>query len=151
MVGIYAKDRTMELKYGDIVRMKMKTKDNKQGHQITTRQLEREITVNGEHYSYEHYRKILNNMPVVSSDLNEALCDYLGLDAAKMWSIAEKEKFQRKFDSAAIAYMPPANPFFKDIWPKLTNVDIEKLRKIADGMATANEAAGLVTARRKRA
>jgi plasmid maintenance system antidote protein VapI len=134
-----------EKKYGDIVREKMKTKDNAQGHPITIRMMERDLG-----FTYEHIRKVVKNQPVVSRELNDKLCIYLGLEANKMWSIMEREKTRRRFENAAVTFAVPPDPRFRDLWPKLTPHDLDRLLKIAEGMATANEETGLVTARRAR-
>lgn len=126
-------------RYGEIIREKMQSNDNKQGHPVTIRMLERSTQ-----YTYEHIRKVVKGMPVVSEELNQLLCDILGLDAQKMWSIAEKEKAKRKFASGPVAYIPPSDQRFRDIWPRLTQPDIERLFKIAEGMALMNESQGLV-------
>jgi hypothetical protein len=135
----------MDKRYGDIIRSKMKVKDNAQGVPVTIRMIERATQ-----YSYEHIRKVVKNMPVVSRDFNDALCAYLGLDSDKMWSIAEGEKFHRKFEHATVAYMPPADSFFKENWSKLTGSDIQRLRTIIEGMVAANESQGIVSQPAKR-
>ena len=130
--------------YGDIVREKMKSADNAQGHPVTIRMMERSLG-----YSYEHIRKVVKNEPVVSEDMNRSLCEYLGIDSARMWSIAEKEKQQRRIKRSKVLYMPPPDPYFKQAWSELTPADIDRLRVIVEGMAEANRSGGYLTGRRR--
>jgi hypothetical protein len=48
-------------------------------------------------YSYEHIRKTLRGVPVGSKAFNNALCKYFGLDAEKMWKLAQYEKAERRY------------------------------------------------------
>ncbi len=128
-------------RYGDIVREKM-LRGGRSGEPITIRMVEKATG-----YTYEHIRKVVKNLPVVSHELNEAICRYLDLDEEKMWGIAQSEKLERKAATLPSHYSPPLDPRLKALWPRLLPADVDKIRRIAERMADDNEAAGLVPRR----
>lgn len=84
-------------------------------------------------YSYEHVRKVVAGMPLMSEDFNDKLCEALGLDGKEMWRIAQVEKL-RKNGKLQIAMTMPSTEF-KGLWSDLQPDDQETLLSIAKGMA----------------
>jgi hypothetical protein len=71
--------------YAELLRRKMKGADNAQQHPVTTRMLGRAVGS-----TYEYLRDIVVGTAVPSKELNRAICDYLGLDEALMWRLAQQ-------------------------------------------------------------
>lgn len=121
-------------KYADVVRIAMKTTENATGEQLTLRDLSRRLN-----YSYEHLRKILKGEPVVSQEFNQQLCDLLGLDAPKMWSLMTREKVAKRFKGVPMPLRPPSDEFFAENWSRLTPENVETLRQMMEAMLVMNE------------
>lgn len=120
------------LTYAEIIRMKMKTGDNPTRKPISTRQLSEILGV-----TYEHVRQILLGKPAMSKDLNEKLCETVGVDADSMWHKLQTEKFQRKLGFRPGA--PEESGRLAELWPELTDANRAVLEAMAEAMAAANK------------
>jgi hypothetical protein len=120
--------------YSERVRMAMKTTANPTRHPITIKALAEAIG-----FSYENVRKVYKGEHDGSREFNEALCAALGLDEARMWDLAQQAKAQRRLGLAVLARLPKDIRLVQ-IWPRLTETDREKVIKIAEGFALAEEA-----------
>jgi hypothetical protein len=108
----------------------MKSGVNRLGRPITIKQVASALRV-----SYEHLRGLYHGTKTsISNDLNVALCEMLGLDPAKMWAIAEREKLKAKFPrGAALATIP--EPKFVRVWSELGDEDRRCVIRIAESLA----------------
>lgn len=121
-------------KYSERLRLAMKTRNNPTGHEVTIRNLEKLMG-----YSYEHIRKIVHGEPFASRDFNEAICKLLGLPEEEMWQLAQEEKLAKKYGTSMTIRLPH-DERLEELWPKLTETDHERVIRIMEGMAMANEA-----------
>jgi hypothetical protein len=126
----------MKKNYASLLRKAMRSKD------MTRRGLETALKANeknGSHaYSYEHIRKILAGLPLMSEKFNEDVCAILGLDAAEMWDIAQREKVKKY--GGVMATSMPTDQRLRTAWTAMTAADHERLIKIAEGMAAERTA-----------
>jgi transcriptional regulator with XRE-family HTH domain len=120
------------LTYAEVIRMKMKTGDNPTKKPITTRQLAEALGV-----TYEHVRQILLGRPAMSRDLNEKLCEYMGVDADAMWQKLQTEKFQKKLGFRPNA--PSEGGRLAELWPELTDANRAALEQMAEAMVATNK------------
>ena len=123
-------------KYAEVIRMSMKTKNNPTGHEVTIRQLGRETG-----YSYEHVRKITKGEPFASRELNDAICQFLGMDPEEMWKIAQNEKLEWKYGTGIVTALPN-NARLVSAWEHLNDNDRDRVIQVAEALAFANRTAG---------
>lgn len=119
------------LTYAEVVRLKMKTGDNPTRKPITTRQLSGLLNV-----TYEHIRQILLGKPAMSRELNNKLCEIMGVDADAMWAKLMTEKFHKKLGFRPNA--PSEGGRLAELWPELTDANRAVLEQMAEAMASAN-------------
>lgn len=119
------------LTYAEVIRLKMKTGDNPTRKPITTRQLSELLGV-----TYEHIRQILLGKPAMSRDLNDKLCDIMGVDAEAMWQKLQTEKFQKRLGFRPSA--PSEGGRLAELWPELTDANRAALEQMAESMAAIN-------------
>lgn len=115
-------------RYADIIKMRMKTRNNPTRRPITIRMAEQILE-----YSYEHIRKVVRGEPVASRDLNDKLCDMLGLEAEAMWQLAVNEKIARRYPSQAS--IPPADDRIKRLWPRLSPSDRQRVYDLIETLS----------------
>src|SRR5712691_8948775 len=114
-------------RYADIVRRRMNSADNPTRKPITIRQMSKMVSV-----SYEHIRKIVSGLNVVSVELNHRLCEALGLDAPEMWGLLEQEKLDRRHGVVAPNPMPSRDLLVLiEAWSHLSTEDKAVLLKVA--------------------
>jgi hypothetical protein len=124
--------------YAELLRRGMRAKD------MSRRQLEQELAQHakkggGHAYSYEHIRKIASGLPMMSQKFNEDVCFVLGLNAAEMWAVAEREKMKQRYGATAPSALP-ADPRLRTAWAQLTPADHERVIKFAEGIAAERSA-----------
>jgi len=125
----------MDKRYGDIVRIAMKSKEN-----ATRRPLSIRDVANATGFSYEHVRRAVSGQPTVSQDFNERVCHLLGLDVDIMWQKAQLEKVRRRFD-----LMPSAlaggftSQRVQDLWNRLSPESERKALRIIENLAEADD------------
>jgi hypothetical protein len=112
-----------KMSYATLLREAMSRR--KPDGQVTTRDLEQNVvSPHGQRWVYEHFRKILSGKPVISRELNAALCTYLKLDADIMWRIAEQEKALRSIDRMKVLpQIVPNDERLQKAWRKLDEQD----------------------------
>src|SRR5262249_28980711 len=108
--------------YAELMRRAMYAKN------MSRRDLEKKTN-----YSYEHIRKVLRGLPLMSEQFNIDICKELDLNPDETWQLALREKFQSK----GLAVTLPGDPRLKAAWADLPNVERESIIKIAEGMAEA--------------
>lgn len=123
------------IKYADVIRRSMKTKENPFKRPMSIREL---ASVLG--YSYEHLRKTVNGEPVASREFSDTLCEALGLDKEKMWETARYEKLMRKFKSVPLSIAVPSDRRLADKWPQLSDEQRNRIALIVDAYVMENEA-----------
>lgn len=97
----------------------------------------------GKTYSYEHIRKIISGLPVMSEHFNEIVCDVLGLDKAAMWQSALQAKSRSGSRSAMIASSMAASAPTEDLraaWAELTPDDCARATRFIEGLAEQRKA-----------
>lgn len=90
-------------------------------------------------FSYEHIRKIVSGLPLMSEKFNEDVCKVLDLNAEQMWEVATREKMKKHYGAGMLS-APPSDSRFRDIWGDLHAADIDRLFAIANGMAEQRRA-----------
>src|SRR4051812_46223387 len=113
--------------YAELVRKAMRAKG------MTRRDLEKAID-----YSYEHIRKVVSGLPLMSEDFNDKVCRVLELDAPAMWAIAQGEKLKRTYGSIPTVALPTNR--LKELWSELSADDQAAIMTIAEGMAARRRA-----------
>lgn len=103
--------------YASIIRKAMIRKE------LTRRKLE---ALSG--YSYEHIRKVVNGMPLMSEAFNDKICGILGLDVDEMWEIAKREK-------AKHSHIATPDIRFQQFWGHLLPSDQEQVLNFARSLA----------------
>jgi hypothetical protein len=121
-------------RYADIVRQRMKTRDNSTGEPLSIREVAKRLG-----YSYEHVRKTVVGEPVASREFNDALAQLLNLDPDVMWNTAQREKMARRFRELVPNVAPPADDRLAELWPKLTKEEQHNLIKIAEAYVLQHE------------
>jgi lambda repressor-like predicted transcriptional regulator len=124
-------------KYATRLKEAMKTRLDKAGQPYSMRQLAAETD-----YSYEQIRKALTGEPVVSRELNAAICAVLGLPKNDMWTLALQDKLVRRFRSLvglAREVPLPDEPSSPDLrlpllLSRLTQAEKEKVAEFAEGV-----------------
>ena len=119
--------------------------DSMKRHHQTITSISRQVGT-----SYEHIRKIVKGDPVVSKQLNAAICTILQLPEQDMWALAQQEKSQKKFGAApgqfsaqvlnqAYSAMPrPAQMRLNQLsktWPRLSAGDQQRVLSIVETFA----------------
>lgn len=115
----------------------MSPKRNKQRREINIRDLEQQVmSPDGTRWVYEHFRKVLRGRPVMSRQLNAALCAYVGLDPEEMWNVAEHEKALRRIDTMKVRpQVVPDDERLKRVWKKLSMADQKRALVFMEGLA----------------
>lgn len=117
--------------YGELLRKAMRN----QHPPITRTKLQ--AMMDGQ-FSYEHVRKIVGGLPLMSEKFNDEVCKALHLDPAAMWQVALREKMARSGADLTAMMMP--DPRLKDFWAELSKDDRERLLSIAQGMVETRRA-----------
>jgi hypothetical protein len=130
--------------YAGIVRTKMRSIENPTGHPISLRDLADAVD-----YSYEHIRKIVTGKPVVSPELNQKICEVLGLDREQMMEIAKGEKVIRRYGRVPLAPLPsPGASAIVEMWDQLEEADQARLSRFAEDLV-AGSASGTAESPRR--
>jgi plasmid maintenance system antidote protein VapI len=119
--------------YAERIRKAMLSEENPTRATVSIHQLAR---LTG--YSYEHVRKLVNGLPLISREFNDMVCRVLGLDPKELWALCQSEKVQRKYGMTRL----PNDTRLAELWPHLTDSDREKIVRIVEGYAEANKALG---------
>jgi hypothetical protein len=91
-------------------------------------------------YSYEHIRKVLRGLPLMSEKFNVDVCGVLGLDSRAMWELALREKLEGKFGSIGSMLLPDGAQALKSAWAELTEEQKAQVSDFATQLANANRA-----------
>jgi hypothetical protein len=92
-------------------------------------------------FSYEHIRGVVSGENTsFSPKFNDEICQFLGLDADRMWQIAQSIRAEKKFGAdARVRIMAPANSKLKSVWDTLTDHQKGNIVKLAESYAAANK------------
>lgn len=108
--------------------------NNPAGKLVTLKQLAAAVDC-----AYESVRRLRNGDPVSSQSLNGRVCQVLGLDAKVMWKLQLKEKLAKRIGPGWLTGLPKDNRLVEG-WPRLTDVQRERVLRIVEGMVLENEA-----------
>lgn len=120
--------------YAQRLRAAMRAGRGARKRPVSTRQLSEEVG-----RSYEHCRKVLAGEPVVSEEMNDDICAFLGLDRDEMWRLASSEKAQRKLSAVGLAVPELHDARLRAAWDKLSAQNRDRLLRIAEVLAAESQ------------
>jgi hypothetical protein len=119
--------------YSAILTEKMNSRSNPTGQPVSIRKLS-ELTGR----TYEHCRRILRGAPVMGRSFSDDLARVLGLDADRLWQVAQNEKLRSKYSDAMTVL--PKDERLVAIWLRLTREERSRLISVGEALLLTREA-----------
>lgn len=107
---------------------------------MSRRDLEKALKRIGKGYSYEHIRKVVSGLPVMSEQFNHDVCKVLNIDAEKMWQVAAQEKLKGNTRTARLLQNAAPDQSLRADWAELADDERDAVSRIISGMAAKRRA-----------